>query len=91
MKQIKLNIRGNVVSVKRYVRNLCKRCTTSISPSLKTTRGTRYVDFFFFSRLDFRFGPFGFSGFRLDFRSDSGFGFEKCEGYGIDDTSIAGR
>ena len=60
MKQIKLNIRDNVVSVCRYVRNLCKRCTTSISPSLKTTRGTRYVDFFFFLRLDFRFGPFGF-------------------------------
>ena len=48
MKQIELNIRGNVVSVSRYVRNLCKRCTTSISPSLKTTRGTRYVDFCFF-------------------------------------------
>ena len=47
MKQIKLNIRGNVVSVRRCVRNLCKRCTTSISPSLKTTRGTRYVDFSF--------------------------------------------
>ena len=60
MKQMKLNTRGNVVFVSRYVRNLSKLCTTSISPSLKTTRGTRYVDFFFFSRLDFRFGPFGF-------------------------------
>ena len=48
MKQIKLNSRGNVVFVSRYVRNLCKRCTTSISPSLKPTRGTRYVDFSFF-------------------------------------------
>ena len=53
MKQNKLNIRGNVVFVSRYDRNLCKRCTTSISPSLKTTRGTRYVDFFLFFALRF--------------------------------------
>ena len=91
MKQIELNIRCNVVSVSRYVRNLCKRCTTSISPSLKTTRGTRYVDFSFSRALIFDSVHSAFSGFRFDFRSDSGFGFEKCEGYGIDDTLIAGR
>ena len=60
-------------------------------PKSKTYAWDKVCGFFLFSRLDFRFGPFGFSGFRLDFRSDSGFGFEKCEGYGIDDTSIAGR
>ena len=69
MKQIELNIRGNVVSVSRYVRNLCKRCTTSISPSLKTTRGTRYVDFSFFRAQIFDSVHSAFSGFRFDFRS----------------------
>ena len=49
MKQIELNIRGNVVSVSRYVRNLCKRCTTSISPSLKLRVGQGMWIFVFFA------------------------------------------
>ena len=49
MKQIELNIRGNVVSVSRYVRYLCKRCTTSISPSLKLRVGQGMWIFVFFA------------------------------------------
>ena len=49
MKQIELNIRGNVVSVSRCVRNLCKRCTTSISPSLKLRVGQGMWIFVFFA------------------------------------------
>ena len=54
MKQIELNIRGNVVSVSRYVRNLCKRCTTSISPSLKLRVGQGMWIFVFALRFSIR-------------------------------------
>ena len=74
-----LNFRGTVILVRRFVANA--NLAPHQSAQVIIQRGTRYVDFF--SLLgDLIFGSVhsSFSGFRLDFRSDSGFGVEKCEG-----------
>ena len=65
------------VYIKAKVRSLCKHCTASISPSNNPKWHEVCGIFFFFKQFNFRFGPFGFSGFRLDFRSGSGFGLKK--------------
>ena len=66
--------------IKAKLRSLCKHCTASVSPSNNPKWHEVCGIFFFFKQFNFRFGPFGFSGFRLDFRSGSGFGLKKCEG-----------
>ena len=59
------------------VRSKCKPCSTSISPSNNSVWHKVCGFLFFVRRLDFRFRPFGFFGFRFDIRSDSGFGEKK--------------
>ena len=74
-----LNFRCTVILLRRFVANA--NLAPYQSAQVIIQRGPRYVDFF--SLLgDLIFGSVhsSFSGFRLDFRSDSGFGFEKCEG-----------
>ena len=54
--------------------------------------GTRYVEFFSsLSNLIFGSVHSAFSGFRLDFRSGSGFGLKKMWRLSIDNVSIASR
>ena len=82
---------ANCVYIKAKVRSLCKHCTASISPSNNPKWHEVCGIFFFFKQFNFRFGPFGFSGFRLDFRSGSGFGLKKMWRLSIDNVSIASR
>ena len=55
----KLNFRGTVILVRRFVANA--NLAPHQSAQVIIQCGTRYVDFFsLVRRLDFRFGPFGF-------------------------------
>ena len=54
----RLNFRGAVIRVKMFVASA--NLVPHQSAQVIIQRGTRYVDFFFVTRLDFRFGPFPF-------------------------------
>ena len=70
----RLNFRCTVILVRRFVASA--NLAPHKSAQVIIHCGTRYVDFFFVRRFNFRFGPSSLSGFRFDLR----FGFEKCEG-----------
>ena len=78
---IKLNFLGDVVFILKLKFVANANIAPHQSAQVIIQSGTRYVEFFSsLSNLIFGSVHSAFSGFRLDFRSGSGFGLKKCEG-----------